>query len=331
MLCWQGTQDAAFLSSSDRSTDCIHTEVFKEVVEADDVPVDALRARMALRADAADFAVPGVVGSGTVMFVLSRRVYSVVFFTSKRASCIAPGCRSFARRCGHAKAGRQRRAALPDMGADHRDASVVADKVKRDAPARPRFLKNEKEDEGLEKVAWDTMRAATDAVDGGLSDRQARNLLPCAGERKDGEAWTRTADWKAMFEELLHDPSGERQQDAATMGVLYRSALRRGLVKDTTKLLVEQQCGSCGRRRGAQHKLVKESAVLHTHHPTAPSLRVSDRPFLLLLGCVCFFPRVGSQWLVHGADILLFPCSFLLLHRIRSTLAAGCATARAAA
>jgi len=71
----------------------MQTKIFIKSMEAGDVSTAALRARMALRADAADFALPRVFGSTLVMYVLWRKVFSAVMFTSTKATCIAPGCR----------------------------------------------------------------------------------------------------------------------------------------------------------------------------------------------------------------------------------------------
>jgi len=272
--CFGGTQDALLLSTSSRSMDCMHTRILMRAMAAGDVPAAALRARMALRADAADFAVARVVGSTLTMYVLWRKVFSAVVFTAKQAACIAPGCRSFSRRCGHVRVARQAREGLePEKGGVGMDMNApVVVKVKRDKSSRPRYVTNEEEDIGLEKVASDTQRGDGDAPEAGLSRRRRRNLLACSGEIADGEAWNRTADWKSSFHDMLR-VGDDAAENAAAMGVLYASALRRGLVRDTSEGLVESLCGSCGHRRGDQGTTF-EPAIMYTHHPTAPILSV---------------------------------------------------------
>jgi len=149
--CFGGTQDAMLLSTSSRTTDCMHTKIFIKAMEAGDVSTSALRTRIALRANAADFSVPRVVGSTLVMCVLWRKFFSAVMFTSKKATCIAPGFRSFARRCGHVRVALQDREGLePEEGGAGMTIYVPGTaKVKRDKSARPRFFTSEEEDVGL--------------------------------------------------------------------------------------------------------------------------------------------------------------------------------------
>jgi len=264
-------------------------------MEAGDVSTAALRTRMALRAGAADFSVPRVVGSTLVVYVLWRKFFSAVMFTSKKATCIAPGCRSFARRCGHVRNARQAREVLdPEEGGAGMTIYVPGTaKVKRDKSARPRFVTSEEEDVGLEKLASDTRRAAKDSPEAELSHRRSRNLLACAGEMADGEAWNRTADWKALFHSGLRNHENHSEEDLKSMAALYESSLRRGLVKDTAMGLVEALCGSCGQRRGDQ-PVTFETVEVYTPHPTAPPLRVSWSTAVLGWG------RIGDALVLLG-------------------------------
>jgi len=254
--------------------DCMHTRILIRAMAAGAVLAAALRARMALRSDAAEFAVARVVGSTITMSVLWRMAFSAVVFTAKQAASITPGCRLFARRCGQVLVARQARECLkPEMGGIGMDINApVVFRVKRDKSSRPRYVTNEEEDIGLEKVATDTQRGDGDASETGPSRRRRRNRLACSGEIADGEAWDRTTDWKSSFHDMLR-VGDDAAENAAAMGVLYASARRRGLVQDTSKGLVEWLCGICGLRRVDQRTTV-EPAILYTHHPSPPVLSV---------------------------------------------------------
>ena len=112
----------------------------------------------------------------------------------------------------------------------------------------------------------------------------------------DGEAWNRTADWKALFQSGLRNKETHAEEDLKSMDAVYASCLRRGLVKDTSTGLVEALCGSFGQRRG-DHPVSFEPAVVYTHHPTAPPLRVC---FLCHAGCSvsCFWHWLAALLLL---------------------------------
>lgn len=279
--CFEGTQNAAFLSVSSRSSSCVHARVINKCLSIGKVPVEKLRKRMGLRRDAEDFGVPRVFDSSLVMYVLYQRVYSIVTFTAQSAICVAPGCRSFSRRCGHVRVARRVREELKlnDVGAG------PASKAKGGVKERVRFLTNEEEDDGLEKQPSDTIRADGDSPEGDLCRRTRRNLLPCSGEVTQAEVWARTADWRGMQEQTRKQVGATSHLD--TMEVLFTSAVKRGLVEDVTQTLVEPRCGSCGMRRTAEHQVTEESALLYHHHPSAAALHVRLLPFCLQLHFFC--------------------------------------------
>lgn len=266
--CFEGTQNDSFLSVSSRSSNCAHAQVVNKCLSIGQVPVEKLRKRMGLPQDAEDFAVPQIVDSSLVMYVLYQRVYSIVAFTAQSAICVAPGCRSFSRRCGHVRIARRVRDELNlnDAGAG------PATKAKGSVKERARYLTNEEEDDGLEKQLSDTIRADGDSPEGELCRRARRNLLPCSGEVCQADVWARTADWKDMQEKARKQGGDSSHLD--TMTVLFTSAAKRGLVEDVTQTFVEPRCGSCGMRRTAEHQVTEESALLYHHHPSAAALEV---------------------------------------------------------
>jgi len=244
---------------------------------------------MRLRADAAEFAVCEDYGSTVLWSVLYHSVFSLVTFSSGNvATCVAPCCRRFRGRCGHVRAARLRLG--PDGFNDPKFGTAPA-AVKARADARrptPRVyekvVKNEEEDEGLEKLASDTMRGPLDSAPIDLAARMPRNLLPCSGEVKQGELWNRTADWRTL---LRQRPAGDGQAAAKQLSLVLESSLRGGFIRDTTQPLVEPTCGSCGQKREPRHKVDVEPGLLSTHHPTAAPLKI--RLFshsLLLISCV---------------------------------------------
>lgn len=280
--CFEGTQNASFLSVSSRSSNCVHARVVNKCLSIGQVPVEKLRKRMGLRRDAEDFAVPRVFDKSLVMYVLYQRVYSIVTFTAQSAICVAPGCRSFSRRCGHVRIARRVRdeIKLNDAGA------APATKPKGGVKERARFLTNEEEDDGLEKQPSDTMRADGDSPEGDLCRRASRNLLPCSGEINQAEVWARTADWRGMQEKMRKQ--GGDTGHLNTMAVLFSSAARRGLVEDVTQTFVEPRCGSCGLWRTAKHEVTEEAALLYHHHPSAAALDVRLLALCLQLHFSCY-------------------------------------------
>lgn len=266
--CFEGTQNASFLSVSTRSTDCMHARVVNKCLGMGRVPVEKMRKRMGLRADAEDFAVPRVFDNTLVMYVLYQRVYSIVTFTAQSAICVAPGCRSFARRCGHVRVARQARAELkPEAAGRFADGAKVTASNK----GRARFLSNEEEDDGLEKQPSDTIRADDDSPEDILCERARRNMLPCSDEVRQGDVWARSVDWWAMQERVGR---GADPKDRELLAIIYTLSVRRGLIEDTANTLVEPRCGSCGTRREQRHAVVEEPALLFHHHPTAPAMHV---------------------------------------------------------
>jgi len=267
--CFEGTQNASFLSVSSRSTDCVHTRVVNKCLSLGRVPVDKLRKRMGLRKDAADFAVPRVFDGTLVMYVLYQRVYSIVTFTTQSAICVAPGCRSFARRCGHVRIARRVREELKLQDVGRVEIDV---KAKAGGKAPSRFLSNEEEDDGLEKQPSDTIRADGDSPEENLCERARRNLLPCAGEEAQADAWARTADWQGIIEKQKAQGGGASTLDK--MEVLCATGMLNGMIENVSKTLVEPRCGSCGAHREERHHVAVEPAILYHHHPSAPKLQV---------------------------------------------------------
>jgi len=68
--CFSGTQNASFLSSSSRSSECSHTELVNRCLPAAGVENDRFRRCMRLSVDAANFAVPRSGGNNVVLNVL---------------------------------------------------------------------------------------------------------------------------------------------------------------------------------------------------------------------------------------------------------------------
>lgn len=109
------------------------------------------------------------------------------------AACIAPGCRRFRARCGHVVNGR---AHIKRLGLDGNSglpagtprAPSVATKKSANG-GRPRFLLDKDEYEGVEHMPPATTRGGMDVDVTSLSDRAARDMLPCVGEILQGEAW----------------------------------------------------------------------------------------------------------------------------------------------
>eukprot|EP00168_Porphyra_purpurea_P019434 TRINITY_DN7748_c0_g1_i2.p1 TRINITY_DN7748_c0_g1~~TRINITY_DN7748_c0_g1_i2.p1 ORF type:complete len:326 (-),score=2.25 TRINITY_DN7748_c0_g1_i2:139-1116(-) len=234
---------------------------------------------MGLRRDAADFAVPRVFVGSLAMYVLYQRVYSIVTFTSQGAICVAPGCRSFFRRCGHARVARQVRAELKLQELRRVEG---APKAKAGRKGRARFLSNEEEDVGLERQPPDTIRADDDCPEEILRERDPRNLLPCAGEAAQGDRWTRTADWRGLIERQRAHDGDASQLDM--MEAVLASAASRGIMEDVSMTLVEPRCGSCGAQRKARHHLRIEPTIMYHHHSAAPAIQVCTS-FALCLPC----------------------------------------------
>jgi len=80
-------------------------------------------------------------------------------------------------------------------------------------------------------------------------------------------------------------------RDLKEMMIYFRSAVRRGFIADTRHTLADSHSGSCGQARGVRHEVTADEAVLYTHHPTAPSIRVS---FYDLLSFICLLSTIGA-------------------------------------
>jgi len=273
--CFSGTQNASFLSSSSRSAECLHTELINRCLPIAGVEYARFRRRMRLTVDAADFAVPRQVGNNFVLFVLYRKVYSIVTFSGKFATCVAPGCRSFSRRCGHVSVARRVRANLPvtKVGPDAGEELRFNSKSSA-AGRRLHHLTSEDEDDGLEKLPTDTERSTVDPPESMLSERVMRNMLPCTIEVELGAMWCRTADMRSMLASCPRRGDEDAASAFKAMMTGFSAGVRRRLVADTRNTLVESHCGSCGQARGSRHAVSAEAAILFTHHPTAPALWV---------------------------------------------------------
>jgi len=269
-----------FLSASARSSKCTHTVALAKALSSSEVDPQIFKSRMRLRADAADFTVPQEYDSTIVWAVLYHSVFSVVSFSAANAAlCVAPGCRRVRGRCGHVRVVRSK--CGPDGFNDSLHGSspmaVKSRKESRKVPARvrARVLNNEEEDEGVEKLPSDTMRAPDDADVASVCERTKRKLLPCAGEIRQGEVWNRTADWRTMFVRRHAGRAAGELAALQRLGQLFSAAVCAAAVRDVRHPLVEPFCGSCGQQRDERHKVEKERALLTTHHPTADPIKVS--------------------------------------------------------
>jgi len=328
--CFAGHENALFFSASSRSTTCAHTVALRTALPSSGVSAAKFCSRMRLRADAADFAMCEDYGSAVVWSVLYHSVFSLVTFSSANAAtCVAPCCRRFRGRCGHVRVARDRMGPDGFVNAKFGTAPAVV-KARADARRPPptaydKVLSNEEEDEGLEKLASDTMRRPHDSAAADLSARTPRNLLPCAGELAQGEMWNRTADWRAVFKPQPAISAAGREERKRKVALILSSALIAGVIRDTREPLVEPFCGSCGQKRGEQHKVETEPGLLTTHHPTAPALQVRLRAALVC--SFVWFPISGrgaaclSMWIRRHAHVqrlttrlrfvLLVSCHFL--------------------
>lgn len=288
--CFCGTQNAVLLSATSRSSDCRHTAVLKRCIARSGISVAKFRSRMRLGEGCADYARPMQFGSTVVWAVLYQSVYSIVSFTvGNVASCIAPGCRRFRGRCGHVKVARPLNAVHQATSGANVPSDVLSkSKMSKGAKAqRSPFLSAADEDEGIEQLVSDTVRGSDDNAEGSISRRTSRNMLPCAGEKADGEAWARTADWHGLYSARMSSVDGNKAADLAVMDQIMEVSCRLGHVHAKGKLLVESYCGSCGTKREERHAIVKEPATLYTHHPTAPVIPVCGPSVSHLLCLQC--------------------------------------------
>lgn len=276
--CFGGTQNALLISASSRSTDCQHTALLSRCLVLAGVPLVKFRQRMQLQADAQDFASCKLYGTSLVWTVLYKRVFSLVTFTKANvASCIAPGCRRFRGRCGHVKISRPLNAEWKLNEVDSTTelrSSVGPSSAVKPSGQQPKFLVSEEEDMGIERLPSDTQRAKTDPALERVARRVMRNMLPCPGELHDGDVWVRTADWRRIYADNATRVDDQRRADLKAMGQLMSLSNDLGHTRDMQLPLVEAYCGSCGCKREARHQVVKEHAVISTHHPSAPTIAV---------------------------------------------------------
>jgi len=274
--CFTGTQNALFLSVSSRSSVCRHSSALLSCLSTARIPLAEFWQRMHLGAAPKDFVRRAPHGSSSWL-VLFRSVYSLVSFTPANvAACITPSCRRFRARCGHVKLARPFNAEL---------RSKVAVAVKERGSSAPKAAPAgdgaglhggvPEDDAGIEKEPGDTVRDGGDAAEATVALRVRRNLLPCVGEIAAGEVWARTADWKGMIAARCAGGRDGRAADLKGMSNLFDKCAKSGLVHENGFVSVEPYCGSCGRKREERHEVTKEAAVLYTHHPSAPAMRVS--------------------------------------------------------
>lgn len=166
--CLSGTQNASFLSVSGRSGECAHTKILDKCLPLAGLSAQAARSCLSLAPSAADFGIPRWYGNVLVMYVLYRRVFSIVNFVHNLPTCVAPGCRVFARRCGHVRIARRARNGMP-KNENVLEPCGAADKMASKSRAagtsfsRALYLSHEEEDDGVEKQPLDTVRSDGDA------------------------------------------------------------------------------------------------------------------------------------------------------------------------
>ena len=166
--------------------------------------------------------------------MLYHSVFSLVTFSASNvATCIAPCCPRLRGRRGHVRVARDR------LGPDAFNSikfgtAPAAVKARADARRPPRVVRdhmisNEEEDEGLEKLASDTVRAPQDSATINLSARTTRNLLPCSGEISQGEVWNRTADWRTACNPRAAISAADQEQHMKTVALILSSSLGAGI------------------------------------------------------------------------------------------------------
>lgn len=278
--CFGGTQNALLISASSRSTDCQHTRMLSRCLILAGVSVPRFQQRMQLREDAKNFASCKLYGASLVWTVLYKRVFSLVTFTKPNvASCIAPGCRRFRGRCGHVQLARPLNTERQQTIVDATTEGQVSIKPLNDyngGAQNPKFLVSEKEDIDIERLPSDTARAKTDPALESVARRAMRNMLPCPCELIDADVWTRTADWRSMFVDRTTRVDDKKHADLKAMGQLLSLCNGLGYTRDMRMALVEKRCGSCESAREERHDVVKEHAVIYTHHSSAPTIAVSS-------------------------------------------------------
>lgn len=307
--CFHGTQHALFLSVGSRSADCWHTTLLRKSVSDSGVAFSKFVKRMHLADAPPDFAVHSEYGASVVWTVLYQSVFSLVSFSAGNvATCVAPGCRRFRNRCGHVKLARPLQAAhKSSANVTSGQAGATASKTSAAGMEVPHFLVSTEEDEGIEKMPPNTARAKTDADEAEVANRVSRNLLPCSGEVADGAVWARTADLHGLCSSRAASGDEEEPGNVRQMRQLFDAFSLLGHVRDPAKVLVDAQC-SCGQRREQRQEVLREPALLYTHHPTAPALPVS-------FTASTFFP---SFWLCTVYVLRSFVSLFHACHTSRS-------------
>jgi len=284
--CFYGHENALFLSASSRSPTCRHTMALRQALSSSDVSAGTFCSRMRLRADAADVSVCEDDGSTVLWSISYHSVFSLVTFSDANvATCVAPCCRRFRRRCGHVRVARERRGpdGFNDVNFGTTPAAVKAPlhARRRPPPAYDKVIHNEEEYEGLEKLASDTMRFPQDSAPVDLAARPSRNLLPSTVKLGQGAVWNRTADLRqALKPQAAGTAPADRPDHARKVQLILSSMIGAGAIRDTRDALVEHCCGSCGQNREERHKVVAEPGLLTTHHPTAPALKVCRSAWL---------------------------------------------------
>lgn len=141
-------------------------------------------------------------------------------------------------------------------------------------------------------------------------ERMKRNLVACAVENQQGLMWARTAEWTtvnvpagAIFSPPL--PSdGDPAQPAKPSTLVGRMA-ELGLAYDTTVVLQEKHCFTCGAQMPEETRIVAFPAVLYTDGNCAAPFEVR-----LLL-----FSMPASGWArLHLASLHLTLSSAWLCH-----------------
>lgn len=279
--CFGGTQNAMLLSASSRSTKCCHTAALSKALATSSVSHDEFNRRMRLRADAKDFAIHEVRNASSVIWaVLYHSVFSVVTFSAANvALCVAPSCRRFRGRCGHVREARSHIG--PDgfndaiFGSSLKAAKARKELKKPASRVRARVINNEEEDEGVDSLPSDTVRAPQDADEGSVSARTKRNMLPCSSEVDQEEVWNRTADWRTLFKRRRASSTSGNRAFLRQVGQYYLALTSMGATRDVRAPLIEPFCGDCGQQRTESHKVERERAILTTSQATAFPIKVS--------------------------------------------------------
>lgn len=300
--CFTGTQNALFLSISSRSSTCKHAGALLSCLSTAGIPLVEFWQRMHLGSAPKDF-VCRLPHSSSAWVVLFRSVYSLVSFSAANvATCIAPSCRRFRARCGHVAMARPfNDAQRADVAVPTKERTASTPKVAAASDGAGLQAGLPDEDAGIEMEQGDTERGSEDAAEATVAARVRRNLLPCVGEVAAGEVWARTADWKGMLAMRSDRVGAVRAADVKRMSTLFHECAKIGHVNEDGVVYMEPYCGSCGCRREERHEVTKDSAVLYTHHPSAPSIRVCHSCCLSLVRVFLSCGWRRSAWCGGGA------------------------------